>query len=68
MDYGAKVLSRLNVPGLALLIVGAVLVYASMPIVRRLFPARVDRANVIVKGIGCAICMIGALLLLDLIG
>lgn len=43
MSYGEKVLSRLNVPGLALLILGAVLVYTSGPISGRLFPEKGTR-------------------------
>lgn len=68
MSYGEKVLSRLNVPGLALLILGAVLVYASGPISGRLFPEKGDKANIAVKAAGCAVALVGALLLLDIIG
>ena len=68
ISYGEKVLSRLNVPGLALLILGAVLVYTSGPISGRLFPEKGDKANIAVKAAGCAVALVGALLLLDIIG
>ena len=68
MSYGEKVLSRLNVPGLALLILGAVLVYTSGPISGRQFPEKGDKANIAVKAAGCAVALVGALLLLDIIG
>lgn len=68
MSYGEKVLSRLHVPGLALLILGAVLVYTSGPISRKLFPGKGDKANIAVKAAGCAAALAGALLLLDIIG
>ena len=68
MSYGEKMRSRLNVPGLALLILGAVLVYTSGPISGRLFPGKGDKANIAVKAAGCAVALVGALLLLDIIG
>lgn len=68
VTYGEKVLSRLNIPGLALLILGAVLVYTSSPLTRRLFPEKQEIWNLVFKGIGCVVCLIGALLLLNLIG
>ena len=39
MTYGEQVLSRLNIPGVLLMVLGAVLVYASAPLTRRLFDA-----------------------------
>lgn len=68
MTYGEKVLSRLSVPGLALLALGAVLVYAARPISARLFPARGEQAALGLKAAGCAAVLAGALLLLDILG
>lgn len=69
MTYGEQVLSRLNIPGVLLMVLGAVLVYASAPLTRRLFDAtKQEKTNLVFKGIGCVICLVGALLLLDLIG
>lgn len=69
MTYGEQVFSRLNIPGVLLMVLGAVLVYASAPLTRRLFDAaKQEKTNLVFKGIGCVICLVGALLLLDLIG
>lgn len=63
-SYWTKVLSRLNVPGLILLILGAVLVYASSPIAGRIKPEKKESVSLMLKGIGCVIALIGTLILL----
>lgn len=67
MSYGEKVLSKLNWPGVALMVVGAVLVYASSPIVTKLFPKAGEKGKLICKGVGCVIALVGALLLMDIL-
>ena len=67
MSYGEKVLSKLNWPGAALMVVGAVLVYASSPIVTKIFPKAGENGKLICKGVGCVIALVGALLLMDIL-
>ena len=67
MNYGRQVLARLMNPGTALLIIGAVAVYGSGWIARRLAPDKGENANLICKGIGCAVALAGVLLLLDIL-
>ena len=66
MNYGEQVLSRLMNPGTLLLIVGAVAVYASRWIVRFIAPGSGDKANLVCKGFGCLIAVLGALLILGI--
>lgn len=61
MNYGQQVLTRLMNPGVLLLVMGAVVVYGSGWITRRL--AKGERANLICKGIGCVIALIGTVLI-----
>ena len=57
MTYGEQVLSRLNIPGVLLMALGAVLVYASAPLTRRLFDAaKQEKMNLVFKGVGCRMC------------
>lgn len=63
-SYLTKVLNRLNAPGLILLIVGAVLVYASAPIAGRIRPEKKENVSLMLKGAGCVIALIGALMVL----
>ena len=67
MSYIEKVLSRLNVPGLFLLAAGAVAVYASETLVRRVPEDKRGRINLCIKAAGGVVAIIGALMLLDLI-
>ena len=55
-------LERLFHPGTLLVVIGAVLVYGSGKIAGRFFPGK-EQANAILKGAGCALAVIGALLL-----
>lgn len=66
MTYGEKLLAKLSLPGLGLMLLGAVLVYASRPISGRLFPGRGEKASLAFKVVGCVLALVGALLLLDL--
>jgi hypothetical protein len=67
MSYGESVLSKLNWPGVALMLIGAVLVYASSPIITQLFPKAGENGKLICKGVGCVIALLGALFLLDIL-
>ena len=67
MSYTEKVLSRLNVPGLLLLAAGAVAVYASEALVRRVREDKRGKINLCIKAAGGVVALIGALVLLDLI-
>ena len=67
MNYGEQVLSRLMNPGLALLIVGAVAVYGSGKLARRIAPDKEETANLACKGVGCIVAIMGALLMLDIL-
>ncbi len=66
MSYGDSILSKLNWPGVLLMVVGAVLVYASSPIINSFLPKAGENGKLICKGVGCVIALLGALLLLDL--
>lgn len=68
MSYGEKVLERLSFPGLALMVIGAALVYTSSLTSKKLFPKTQEIANVIIKAVGCVIALVGTLILLDFIG
>ena len=63
MNYGQQVLSRLMNPGVLLLVIGAVAVYGSGRITRRVAPDQGDRANLICKAVGGVIALIGAVLI-----
>lgn len=68
LSYIEKVLSRLNIPGLILLIAGAVAVFASEGIVEKISPEKKDKANLIFKTAGLIAALAGVLILLDVIG
>ena len=63
MNYGQQVLSRLMQPGTLLIVIGAVVVYGSGRITRRIAPDKGENADLICKGIGCAVALIGAVLI-----
>ena len=65
MSYIEKVLSRLNIPGLILLIAGSVAVVFSEMIADKIGS---QKMNLIIKAAGGAAALIGALILLDFIG
>ena len=67
MSYLEKVASRLDLAGLILLIVGAVLVYASSPIAGKICTKNKDKTNLIIKAAGCVVALIGTVILLELI-
>ncbi len=65
--YLQEVLSRLSVPGLILLLLGAVLGYGAGGICRGLFGQGGERAVVPMKVAGLLLALAGALILLDII-
>ena len=67
MNYGQQVVSRMLNPGLVLLIIGAVAVYGSGWLARRIAPAREDKVSLACKAVGCVIAIVGALLALDIL-
>ena len=67
MTYGEQVISRLNIPGAILLAIGAVAVYASRALARRMPEEKREKTSLIIKCAGCAAALAGALLLLDII-
>ena len=68
MSYIEKVLSRLNIPGLILLIAGAVAVLTSEGIVEKIGPENKEKTNLVIKAAGIGAALLGALILLDFIG
>ena len=68
MTYMDKVLARLDLPGLIMLIAGAVLAYASGKIAGKFSPQKMETLNLIIKAAGGVLVLIGALILLDFIG
>ena len=65
MTYWDKVSSRLSVPGLLLLAVGALLCFLAPRICAWLWKKRGDRAVMPVKVVGLVLALAGALILLD---
>ena len=68
MSYIEKVLSRLDIPGLILLIAGSVAVIAADRIGQMIRPEEKDKVSLIIKAAGGAAALFGALILLDFIG
>ena len=66
MDW-QKVLSRLSVPGLTLLLAGAILVTQSAKLCRLVFKQNPERATLWLRVLGLAAAVLGAVILLDLI-
>ena len=67
MNYWDKVASRLSIPGLALVALGALLCYEAPKLCRLVFKERGDRAVTPMKVAGVVIALLGALVLLDFI-
>jgi len=65
MDYWQGVLSRLSVPGVILVVVGAVLCFAAPGLSARLWKRGGERAVTPMKVAGLAMAVLGALILLD---
>ena len=68
MTYWDRVLAKLDVPGLLLAVLGAALVYGSGKLAAKWFPDGPQKANIVLKAVGLATALLGALRLLDLIG
>lgn len=68
LSYIDKVLSRLNLPGLILLIAGAVAVFISERIAEKCNAEKKENINFIIKTAGGLVAFAGALILLDVIG
>lgn len=66
MDW-QKVLSRLSVPGITLLVVGAALCTQAVKLCRLLPNNKGERAVLPVRIIGLVLALLGALILLDVI-
>ena len=68
LSYIDKVLSRLNLPGLILLIAGAVAVFISERIAEKCNAEKKENINFIIKTAGGFVAFAGVLILLDVIG
>lgn len=62
-----KILDRLSVPGLILLVLGAVLGYGSRFLAQKVFPKQEEKAALTIKWVGLAMALLAALILLDFI-
>ena len=62
MNYFEQTAERLLQPGTFLLVLGAVLVYASGVVSRKLFSGS-EKANIITKIVGCVTALVGAVLI-----
>ena len=62
MNYFQQTSQRLLQPGTFLLVLGAILVYASGVVSRKLFSGS-EKANIITKIVGCAAALVGAILI-----
>ncbi len=65
MSYWHGVLSRLSIPGLALLLVGALLGYGAPALYRRFGKQGGGRAILPLKVAGLLLALLGAMILLD---
>ncbi len=61
MEYGQQVLARLLQPGMLLLVLGAVCVYASSKIAGKWFDGD-EKKDIIIKVIGCAVALLGTMM------
>ena len=67
MTYWQGVASRLSIPGLVLLVLGAAAIFGAPKLCARLFRQGGERAIMPVKVAGLVLAVLGALILLDLI-
>ena len=67
MTYWEKVASRLSVPGLALVALGALVCFEATKLCRLVWKEGGERAKVPMKVAGLLLCLLGALILLDFI-
>ena len=70
MPDTSKIISRLTNPGTIILLVGAVAVYASAFIARKLShdEAKQNTLSIAIKAAGCLFALLGMLMLFDYIG
>jgi len=61
----AQIVARLDIPGLILLLCGAVLGFAGHRLAALLFPQQGAKLAVAIRFIGLALALIGALILMD---
>lgn len=62
MNYFQQIVERLLQPGTFLLVLGAILVYTSGIVARRLFSGS-EKADIITKIVGCVVALVGAILI-----
>lgn len=67
MQYLDKVKSRLDVPGLIIIVTASLMVYFSNRIAEKLFSGHISAASLVIKVTGCALALFGALVLLDIV-
>ena len=67
MTYWDDVLTRLSIPGLALLVLGMVCTYLAPTLSRWLFKQNSSKAEMPIKLGGFVLAVLGALILLDFI-
>lgn len=64
MNTGAKIWEKISDPGFVLLLLGALVTYASSLLVRDVKDdAKREKANLVVKAVGCAVALLGAFVL-----
>lgn len=66
MNYFQQIAERLLQPGTFLLVLGAILVYTSGIVARKLFSGS-EKANIITKIVGCGVALVGAILIFCMI-
>ena len=64
----AQIVAKLNVPGLILLLCGAVLGFAGHKLAAKFFPKQGAKLAAAVRFVGLALTFLGALILLDVFG
>lgn len=62
MNYFQQIAERLLQPGTFLLVLGAILVYTSGIVARKLFSGS-EKANIFTKIVGCVVALVGAILI-----
>lgn len=61
-NYFQQIAERLLQPGTFLLVLGAILVYTSGIVARKLFSGS-EKADIITKIVGCVVALVGAILI-----
>lgn len=63
MNNGSAMVDKIASPGFILVMLGAVVVYASRLLAREAPQEKQEKVNIILKAVGCAVAFLGAIML-----